>query len=202
MRFAISAVVIAALGLAACSGGEDAAGKGVSEADVRSELASATRLTPGQYAASFEVVRFDVPGMPADQQRMIREMMTGAAQVQNSYCLTEDQARSGGEEMFRELAKGNGDCQFDSFEVDGTDVSGALSCASQGGGRAIMRMAGTMSSNATNLTLTTDITDSGLPQGRAQMEMRVTSRRTGECTAESRAAAEAQAQAQARAAAE
>jgi hypothetical protein len=190
MRFAISAVAIGAFALAACSGG-DAGSKGVSEDDVRSELASATQLNPGQYAANFEIVRFDVPGMPADQQSMIREMMAGAAQVQNSYCLTDEQARRGGEDMFREMAKGSGDCRFDSFEVDGTSVSGVLSCTPQGSGRAVMRMSGTMASTRTDLTLTTDITDSSLPQGRAQMEMRVASRRTGDCTAESRAAAEA-----------
>lgn len=191
MRIAIIAACAATLSIAACNSADDAADKGVTEADVRSELASAQKLTPGQYESSFEMARFDVPGMPAEQQRMIREMMTGAAAVRQSYCLTEEQANRGSEDMFREMANGNGECQFDSFNVDGNDVRGALTCNAQGGATAKMTMSGTMSNNESTLTMVTDVTDTSLPQGRAQMEMRVSSRRTGDCTAESRAQAEA-----------
>lgn len=192
MRIAIIAASAATLALAACNSADDAADKGVTESDVRSELASAQKLTPGQYESSFEMARFDVPGMPAEQQQMIRQMMTGAAAVRQSYCLTEEQANRGSEDMFREMANGNGECRFDSFDVDGSDVRGALTCNAQGGATAKMTMTGTMSGNESTLTMVTDVTDSSLPQGRAQMEMRVSSRRTGACTAESRAAAEAQ----------
>lgn len=190
MRIAIIAASLAAISLASC--GEGAADKnGVSEADVRSELASARALTAGQYESSFEVARFDVPGMPAEQQTMVRQMMSGAAQVKQSYCLTEEQARRGSEDMFREMANGNGECEFKSFDVSGDAVTGELTCNARGGASATMRMNGTMGDNQSTMTMVTDITDTSLPQGRAQMEMRVTSRRTGDCTAASRAEAEA-----------
>jgi Protein of unknown function (DUF3617) len=191
MRPAIILVAsLAALSLSACS--ESATDKGgVSEADVRAELASARALNAGQYESSFELARFDVPGMPAQEQTMIREMMGSAAQVQQSYCLTEDQARRGSEDMFREMARGNGECEFQSFNVSGETVTGELTCNARGGASATMRMNGTLGDDQSTMSMVTDITDPSLPQGRAQMEMRVTSRRTGDCTAESRAAAEA-----------
>ncbi len=192
MRFTIIAASLAAISLASC--GDSAADKnGVSEADVREELASARTLDPGQYESSFEIARFDVPGMPAEQQAMIRQMMTGAAEVKQSYCLTEEQASRGSEDMFREMANGNGECQFKSFDVSGDTVTGELTCNAQGGASATMRMNGTMGDDQSTMTMVTDITDPSMPQGRAQMEMRVTSRRTGDCTAASRAAAEAEA---------
>lgn len=191
MRIAIIAASLAAIALASC--GQGAADKnGVSEADVRSELASARSLTAGQYESSFEIARFDVPGMPAEQQTMVRQMMGSAAQVKQSYCLTEEQASRGSEDMFREMANGNGECEFSTFDVSGDDVTGELTCNARGGASATMRMNGTMGDNQSTMTMVTDITDPSLPQGRAQMEMRVTSRRTGDCTAESRAAAEAE----------
>ena len=190
MRTAIiAAASLAALSLVSC--GEAADKNGVSEADVRSELASARSLDPGQYESSFEIARFDVPGMPAEQQSMIRQMMSGAAEVKQSYCLTEEQASRGSEDMFREMANGNGECQFKSFDVSGDNVTGELTCNARGGASANMRMSGTMGDDQSTMTMVTDITDSSMPQGRAQMEMRVTSRRTGDCTAASRAEAEA-----------
>ena len=190
MRIAIIAASFAAISLASC--GDSAADKnGVSEADVREELASARALTAGQYESSFEIARFDVPGMPAEQQTMVRQMMGNAAQVKQSYCLTEEQASRGSEDMFREMANGNGDCEFKSFDVSGDNVTGELTCNARGGASASMRMNGTMGDNQSTMTMVTDITDTSLPQGRAQMEMRVTSRRTGDCTAASRAEAEA-----------
>lgn len=192
MRIAIIAASLAAISLASC--GDSAADKnGVSEADVRSELASARSLTAGQYESSFEIARFDVPGMPAEQQTMVRQMMGNAAQVKQSYCLTEEQASRGSEDMFREMANGNGECEFKSFDVSGDNITGELTCNARGGASANMRMNGTMGDNQSTMTMVTDIADPSLPEGRAQMEMRVTSRRTGDCTAESRAAAEAEA---------
>ena len=192
MRFTIIAASLAAISLASC--GEGAADKnGVSEADVREELAGARTLDPGQYESSFEIARFDVPGMPAEQQAMIRQMMSGAAEVKQSYCLTDEQASRGSEDMFREMANGNGECQFKSFDVSCDTVTGELTCNARGGASANMRMNGTMGDDQSTMTMVTDITDPSMPQGRAQMEMRVTSRRTGDCTAASRAAAEAEA---------
>ena len=185
------ALGFAALSLSAC-GKSDEVAKGASgEAAVRAELADATKLKPGQYSSNFEIARFDVPGMPADQAAMVRQMMSSAAATARSYCLTPAEADRGSEDMFRELAKGDGNCEFQNFDVDGENVSGRMVCrGGQGQATATMAMTGTMSEESSTMSMVTDITDASLPQGKAQMEMRVSTRRTGDCTAESTAAAE------------
>lgn len=189
VMMAATAVSIAALAIAGCSGEEKKGPQ--TEAEVRAELASAERMQPGEYASNVEIARFEVPGMPEEQQTMIRGLMTGAAQVQRSYCLTEAQAERGSEDMFRELAQGDSNCRFEDFNVDGQNVSGRMICGGQGGANATMNLTGTMAGTSSTMTMVMEITDPSLPEGRAEMEMRATSRRTGDCTAESRAAAEA-----------
>jgi len=189
VMMAAIAVSIAALAIAGCSGEEKKGPQ--TEAEVRAELASAERMQPGEYASNVEIARFEVPGMPEEQQTMIRGLMTGAAQVQRSYCLTEAQAERGSEDMFRELAQGDSNCRFEDFNVDGQNVSGRMICGGQGGANATMNLTGTMAGTSSTMTMVMEITDPSLPEGRAEMEMRATSRRTGDCTAESRAAAEA-----------
>lgn len=191
MRIALLAASAVALTLAACGDSATESGK-MTESQVADEIAESRTLTPGQYQASFQITRFDMPGVPAAAQQQMRDMMTSAAQVQQSYCLTEEQAQRGSRDMFRELSRGNGDCSFTRFDVDGEDVRGEMTCTAEGGGQATMVMTGTMGDNSSEMTMVTDITDASLPQGRAQMEMKVDTRRTGDCTAQSRAAAEAQ----------
>jgi hypothetical protein len=189
MKTAAMVAAAAAMTLAGCSGGENKGPQ--SEAEVRSELASAERMQPGEYSSNVEIARFEVPGMPEEQQTMIRGMMTGAAQVQRSHCLTEAQAARGSEDMFREMAQGDSNCRFEDFNVDGQNITGRMICGGEGTANATMNLTGTMSGTSSTMTMVMEISDPSLPQGRAEMEMRATSRRTGDCTAESRAAAEA-----------
>lgn len=188
LMMAAAAVSMAALTLGGC--GTENKGPQTEE-EVRAELANAERMQPGEYASNVEIARFDVPGMPEEQQAMVRGMMTGAAQVQRSFCLTEAQAARGSEDMFRELAQGDSNCRFEDFNVDGQNVTGRMICGGQGGANATMNLTGTMSGTSSTMTMVMEISDPSLPQGRAEMEMRATSRRTGDCTAQSRAAAEA-----------
>lgn len=190
MRMMMAAVAVSMTAVAL--GGCDTQNKGPqTEEEVRAELASAERMQPGEYASNVEIARFDVPGMPEEQQTMIRGLMTGAAQVQRSYCLTEAQAARGSEDMFREMAQGDSNCRFEDFNVSGQNVTGRMICGGQGGANATMNLTGTMAGDSSTMTMVMEISDPSLPQGRAEMEMRATSRRTGDCSAESRAAAEA-----------
>ena len=91
MRIALLAASAVALTLAACGDSATESGK-MTESQVADEIAESRTLTPGQYQASFQITRFDMPGVPAAAQQQMRDMMTSAAQVQQSYCLTEEQA--------------------------------------------------------------------------------------------------------------
>ncbi|MEQ1509460.1 MAG: DUF3617 domain-containing protein [Sphingopyxis sp.] len=186
------AIAASALMLGACSDNEPSKAASNEEA-VKAELAQAQSLQPGQYSSSVEIARFEVPGMPAEQAKMISGMMSSSAAVDNSYCLTPEQAGRGGRDMFAEMAKGGGNCQFSDFDVDGSRVSGHLNCtggpagagganAGAAGTRSEMAMTGTMRPTSSDVRMVMTIHDPNMPQGRAEMEMHVTTRRTGGCT--------------------
>lgn len=172
----------AALMLGACSSDEPSKAASSEEA-VKGELAVAESLQPGQYAANVEVIRVDVPGMPAEQAEMMKGMMSSASAVERSYCLTPEEAQRNGREMFAEMAKGDGNCQFSDFDVDGGRVTGRLSCTGgRGGATSEVVLDGTMERTATNMHMTKTVNDSHMPGGRMEMEMRIAMRRTGDCT--------------------
>ncbi|MEK6540761.1 MAG: DUF3617 domain-containing protein [Pseudomonadota bacterium] len=178
----IATTSVFALALVACSDNEPSKAAS-NEETVEAELAQAHSLQPGQYSSNVEIARFEVPGMPAEQAKMVGEMMSSSAAVENSHCLTAEQAGRGGRDMFAELAKGNGSCQFSDFDVDGDHVTGHLRCnGGAGGAQSEMTMVGTMQPTSSDVRMTMAIRDSNLPQGRAEMEMHVTTRRTGDCT--------------------
>jgi hypothetical protein len=179
----------AMLTVAACSGGGDAAvekaetaqtkGGAASGAQVAREMAEATPMEPGQYETRINVSRFEVPGMPAEQAAMMRQMMTSMSGAVQSQCVTAQQARSRGRDMFREM--GRGDCTMENFNIDGEAVTGLMRCAGQNGSRAEMTMTGTMGSTASDMAIAMNVTDPSMPQGRMTMAMQVTATRTGEC---------------------
>lgn len=187
----IATTAVFALALVACSDNEPSKAAS-NEETVEAELAQAHSLQPGQYSSAVEIIRFEVPGMPAEQAKMIGGMMSSSAAVENSYCLTPEQAGRGGRDMFAEMAKGGGDCQFSDFDVDGDRVSGHLVCnggtgagpnADTGGTHSEMTLTGTMQPTSSDVRMAMTIRDPNMPQGRAEMEMHVTTHRTGDCTA-------------------
>lgn len=190
MRASIITLTAATLALAAC--GEADTPKGtVTERAVASEMAEAKTMRPGQYEADVEFLRFDVPGMPAGALAEARRQMEGATAVKNSYCLTEAAAARSQQDRLKDMGNAQGDCAFQSFEVDGETVNGSLQCTGMpGGGSATMAMTGTMGEENSTIRITTTMTNPAVPQANATVEMRVSARRTGDCTAATRAEAE------------
>ncbi len=182
--------------LAACDGGT-AADKGTaSEAEIRSEMQETRTMRAGQYQASVEFLRFDVPGMPAAALAQARQQMQAQTAALDSYCLTEEEAAKSQQDRLRQISRAQGDCRFERFEVDGDAVDGRLVCAGMpGGGGATISMNGTMGTESSAIRVTTEMSNPAAPAMKAVIEMQVDTRRTGECTAASRAAAEAGARA-------
>lgn len=192
MRGRTVAAAVAAIMLAGCGSGGSGDSPQVSEAKVKDRLADAAHsMRPGEYRSSVEVTRFDVPGMPEEQAAMMRQMMTSATAVEQSYCMTEEDVARGSEDMFRELAENDGDCSFERFDLSGGRLAARMVCRGEGGeGASTVEMDGTMGADSSTVRMVATLADPNMPQGSATMETRVTSRRTGDCTAESRAAAE------------
>jgi hypothetical protein len=185
-----AAFVLVGCGDNADGGGAErnAAGE-VTKSGMEREMADITRLTPGQYNVQMQALRFDVPGMPPEQAQMMQQVMAGVSSQVQSQCVTEEQTRGSMEDMYKGLADGN--CTMQRFDVTGSRMTGQMRCDAGGGRTSEISIAGTMGETSSETTMTMAMTDPSMPQGRAEMEMRVTMTRTGDCTPESRAAAAA-----------
>lgn len=178
-------LALPALALAACSSGDATknADGDMSETDVATEMAQANSMQPGQYSATMQIVRFDIPGMPPEALAQMREQMSSSMSVENSYCLTAEEARANREDMLKRLSNAEGDCRFEQFDVDGDAIEGRMVCSGlPGGGQMTMSMNGTMTATTSDVTMDSQMSNPSVPQANARMVFRVNSRRTGECT--------------------
>ena len=99
MRPIPTASLAAAALLAACSGDADTDNDGtVSGDEIVAEAAGAVQPEPGQYRTSFEMLEFNVPGLPDSVKQQMQAQMGGAAGqgTTTTYCLTPEQAEANG----------------------------------------------------------------------------------------------------------
>ncbi len=187
MRCMMTCSIALALALTGCGGdaeqgGADAAAGGtVSQGTVAREMANAPQLRPGAYAITMNAVRFDVPGMPPEQAQMMQQMMAGVAAQQQTQCITEAESRRSLEDMYKGL--GEGQCTMQRFDISGSTMSGEMQCSGGSNRTSNIRINGEMTRESSNTTMVMAMSDPSLPQGTAEMEMRVSMRRTGDCTA-------------------
>ena len=184
MRLTHTLPLAAAILLAACGGGGDADADGdsaVSGEEVAAEAAQAIKPEPGQYKTSYELLEFDVPGMPDAVKQQMQAQMGGAAEVARgiTYCLTpEDIASQGSQQMVQNMAEGN--CTFAKYDVSGGTVSADMQCTGPDGTTNHVLMEGQMTSTGSTMTMTTEQAIAGR---QVHMKTRVTSERTGDCAA-------------------
>ena len=170
----------ASLALAACGGADaDADGDGsvsMDEAQAELERSGAVKPEPGQYRARMELVDFEAEGAPPQIVEMMKSNMANTFE----YCLTQEDADKGFEEMARTSQDDN--CSFEKFEADGGDIDAVMTC--QGGemGNARMTMQGTGGRTQSEMTMTME---GQLPgAGTGKMTMKTSHERIGDCPAE------------------
>lgn len=177
------AIILAApaLMLSAC-GDKDATGP-QSKADITAEAAEATEIRPGQYEGSVEFTRFEIPGLAEAATTQVRSQMEQAMAVKQNYCVTAADAAEGRQGRLRQLINANGNCRLENFTVTGENVTGRMICNSADGATATMNFTGTMGAESSTMAIATEMGNPAVPGAKANIDMRVTSRRTGDCAA-------------------
>ena len=145
------------------------------------EMADAPRLQPGQYGISMEMARFDVPGMPPEQAAMMQQMMASVSAQQQTHCVTREESEQSLQDMYRRLGEGN--CTMQNFDVSGSRMTGQMTCSGGDNRSSRISITGEMGTTSSDTRMVMALTDPSLPQGNAEMEMRVRMTRTGDCTA-------------------
>lgn len=167
----------ASLALVACGNADpDTDGDGtisMEEAQASLEASGAVKPQAGQYNASVELLEFEAPGAPPQALDMMRGMIARDFE----YCLTQEQADKGFEEMAR--SSQDGDCSFEKFDVDGGDFDAVMICSNRGDGSIRMAMEGTGTETSSDMTMTMTGDIGGMGEGR--MVMRTKHERIGDC---------------------
>lgn len=181
-------IVIAAaasFALAACGGttsaDADSDGDGeISMAEAAASTEGMVRPQAGKYRATVEFVDVEVPGAPQQVQDMMRSMFDRGPQT-HEYCLTEEEAEKGFEEMAKQAQEGDSDCTFEKFEASGGSIDAIMNCKAGEDGSARMTMTGTGTETSSEMRMTMDAQG---PDGQSMtMTMNSTQERIGDCDA-------------------
>lgn len=133
----------------------------------------------GNWKTDVKLVKFEVPGMPAEMKDTMAKAMEGASGMEQ--CFTKEQVEK--EDIAAELAKGpgnGGECTWSKKDIAGGKIDIAGTCKANGQ-TVDMTMAGTMEAKKTDVTITTK---GKVPTGGdMEMVMQMTSSHTGPCKA-------------------
>jgi hypothetical protein len=172
---------LAAMTLAGC--GSDEAGQDAGSAPAAEEVQQAaksiSRPTPGEYRQTVEITRFEVPGMSEEQAEQVRAMLANVPE--KTFCLTEEEADKGFKDMLDSLP-GDSECSYSRFDVDSGRLDAQMECKDASGATAKATMAGTVSSEGSDVLL--DI-EQGIPGSGGQkslMSMHARTTRLDDCT--------------------
>lgn len=191
MRHALL-ISLAAVSLAAC-GGNDVSMTNASPEEVAEKVdaAGATKFRPGKWEMTIQTVSVDVPGLEGHMKQQMTDMMLKKVQTHTS-CITKKQSESPPAEV---IARSQGRCKYENFEMKGGRIDGTLVCPAQGqgamaGGAMTMRVAGTF--NETNFAIENDM-EATVPNGPAmKIKAKSSGKRIGDCTADEEKKADAE----------
>ena len=177
--FAAAAIIA----LAACGGNSSADADGDGEITMEEAAAKTGDIVkpqPGQYRATVEFVDVEMPDAPQQVQDMMRGMFDRGPQS-HEFCLTQEEADQGFEEMARQAQDGGADCTFEKFDADGGSIDAIMNCSAEGEGEARMTLTGTGSATSSNMTM---VMDARGPDGQSmKMTMKSSQERIGDCDA-------------------
>lgn len=121
------AAFIPLLVLAAC-GEPDVALKNASVEEVAKVAKAGASLNPGEWTNVTEVVSVDMPGLGADEKKMMSAMTQAmiGQKTETKNCITPEQAKSPDAGMFAGNAS-NG-CRFETFTMSGGKMDAVMKC--------------------------------------------------------------------------
>ena len=173
----VAVLAFATIALASCN----QAGKAPKTAEeAKQEAAKLDRPKPGQYTQTMTITRFEIPDAPPEVAQQMKAAM-GQAQS-TDFCLTEEMAQEGYENMFRDIGK-DGQCKYQRFDVSGGKLDAVLDCESKAEGKGTITLAGTVGEDGSEVTVGMDTLNPANPMGRTIIGMKMVSKRTGDCTA-------------------
>jgi len=176
-RVTTAAVIAAALQLAGC----DSADNGPKTMDeAKEEAGKLERPRAGQYKQTMTVTEFELPGAPPE---VAAQLKSAVGQSNNQeFCLTEEMSKKGFQDMFQKIGE-DGECSYDRFNVSGGSLDALLHCESKAEGKAQFTLAGTVTTEGSDVKVHIDSDNPNSPMGKAKIGMHMVTERIGDCAA-------------------
>jgi hypothetical protein len=188
MRYAVA--IIACTILAGCNKGPQVHEKNASVAEVAdavraSGVASDTFMHAGQWRIMSTLDEMNVPGMPAEVQAEMKQVIAKQQNRGFEYCLSPEEAKEPRGKFFGGKEANN--CRYDHFTMGGGKIDAVMRC-NEPSGSMTMTLAGTYSPDAYSTKMTMEVRDAR--EGSTTMKLHSDAKRVGECTAAEKAEAE------------
>jgi hypothetical protein len=177
----IVCAIASVLCLTACNKGPDINVKNASVGEVAQKVREASAggsfVSPGKWQTSVSVLDIDMPGMPPQMQRQMKQSMASMKEHRFESCLTEADVKRPKEDFF---AGKNNECRYDHFTMSGGKIDAAMRCDGKPSGAMTMTINGTYSRDSWEATTAMEMSG---PEGAMKMRSKSESHRVGECTA-------------------
>lgn len=178
---------LTALALTACGGGEVSLTNATPEEVAKKvDAAGGTRFKSGKWEMTVQTVSVDIPGLEGEMKKQMTDMMLKKVQTSTS-CITKKQAMSPPAEV---IARSQGRCKYENFEMDDGRIDGTLVCPAEGmGGAMRMQVAGTF--GAESFAIDNDMEAKPANGPAMRIKAKSSGKRIGDCTAEEEKQADA-----------
>lgn len=177
MRLIYALPLFAAVSLAGCNNDadEELAGEAISMDEViAGSQDNGVMPQPGEYAISYELVSFDMPGAASVDMDALEAAFREGAQEQSSFCVTEAMDR----EAWISAMQDNS-CTLSRLSSEGETIDLAMTCEAEDGPQGRIAMSGATRQTSSDLEMSFTQPIPGV--GDANIVMTVATERTGDC---------------------
>ena len=171
------------LPLAACNSSPQVSAKNATVEEVAQKVrasgaASDYFMHAGQWRVTSSMDEMNIPGIPAEAQAQMKQVIGKQQNMGFDYCLSPEEAKRPQGKFF--TGKQSNNCRYEHFTMGGGKIDAVMRCPSEPSGQMVMTLSGTYSpdSYATQVSMATE----GGREGNMSMKMHSDAKRVGECT--------------------
>lgn len=143
-----------------------------------SQGAADDELTPGNWRMTVGMTDFEVPGATPEQAALFADSATST--MSQEQCIPESENRFDPKQL-SEAFKQGGDCTIGDFDLSGGTIDGSMSCTAPGGDVVDAAISGTISPEEFVMSVSTEMAQEALPEGKAIVTIEVKGERIGDC---------------------
>jgi hypothetical protein len=145
---------------------------------VRESGADDSFVRPGKWQSKVTIEAFEVPGMPPEMAKRMKDTMAQYQERSFETCLTKEEAKRPKEDFFTGKREG---CRYDHFKMGSGKIDAVMRCAGDGGASQVMQMAGHYAPETYDMRMSMKQEGGQSPAAGMNMTMKVDAKRVGEC---------------------